>query len=242
MAIELCSAGTIPSGVSFSRGLCSSMQQHSPLLPSTSLPSDSSFDFEFDVRINNIDEECYHSSADELFSDGKILPLQVRKLEISPPQPPPRKPKPQAANATPKNTKVTTQEADDQNRSSRTSFWQFKRSSSLNFVSGYKRRLFPSTLLSRSSSTGSAPKVKPGGPNVKEGHHDIGFHRQNYQKEKSYPWLQSSTNNRRPPLKKSSAYYGSHGNGVTINPILHVPLVDVFCFSSVFLTGKDKKK
>ncbi|KAF2295324.1 hypothetical protein GH714_032574 [Hevea brasiliensis] len=37
------------------------------------------------------------------------------------------------------------------------SFWRFKRSSSLNCVSGYGRSLCPLPLLSRSNSTGSAP-------------------------------------------------------------------------------------
>ncbi|XWS75482.1 hypothetical protein CRYUN_Cryun01aG0092700 [Craigia yunnanensis] len=239
MAIELCPAKPIPR-ISFSHDFCSSMQQYCTPLPSTSFPLNSSIDFEFDVRINNIDQECYYSSADELFSNGKILPLQIRK-KISPPkqeeQPPPEKPQLQAGNTTPKDIKVAIKEENDQNQSSK-SFWQFKRSSSLNFVSGYKQRLCSSTLLSRSSSAGSAPKVKPG-PVLKEGH-VIGNHRQNHQKEKSYPYLQSSRINQKLPLKKSFTY-GSHGNAVTINPILNVPLVDVFCPSSVFLTGKDKK-
>lgn len=213
MAIELCSAETIPR-ISFSHVFCSSM------------PLNTSIDFEFDIPINNIDQERYYSSADELFSNGKILPLQIRK-EIFPPPKQPQKPQPQSGNATGKNTKVGIKEANDENQSCK-SFWQFKRSSSLNFVSGYKRKLFPSTLLSRSSSTGSAPipKVKPG---------------QNYEKEKPYTFLKSSTNNQKPPLKRGFSF-GYHGNGVTINPVLNVPLVDVFCFSSVFLTGKDKKK
>ncbi|XWS30725.1 hypothetical protein CRYUN_Cryun23aG0013000 [Craigia yunnanensis] len=237
MAIELCAAETIPR-ISFSHDFYSSMQ---PLLESTSLPLKSGIDFQFDVPINNIDQECYFSLADELFSNGKILPVQIRK-KISPPKqeerPAPEKPLPPARNATSKDIKVASKEANDQNQSSK-SFWQFKRSSSLNFVGGYKRRLCSSTLLSRSSSTGSAPKVKPG-PVLKEGH-GIVNNRQNYQKLKSYPSLHSSTKNQKPPSKKSFTY-GSHVNGVTINPILNVPSVDIFCLSSVFLTGKDKKK
>ncbi|XP_022760139.1 uncharacterized protein LOC111306585 [Durio zibethinus] len=228
MAVELCAAQTIPR-ISFSHDFCSSMQQCCLPLLSASMPLNSSCDFEFDVRINNFDQECYYSSADELFSNGKILPLQIKE-SISPSKQE-QKPSltiPQATNASSK----------DQNQSSK-SFWQFKRSSSLNFISGYKRRFCSSsTLLSRSSSTGSAPKVKPGSV-LKDGR-GIGNLKQNYPKEKSLPCLQSSTSKHKPPLKKSYTY-GSHGNGVTINPILHVPLVDVFCLSSVFLTGKGKK-
>ncbi|XWS36923.1 hypothetical protein CRYUN_Cryun20dG0126900 [Craigia yunnanensis] len=193
MAVELCPAQTKPR-ISFSHGFCSSMQQYCPPLRSTSLLLNSSTEFEFDVPINNIDQVCFYSPADELFSNGKILPLQIKK-KFSPPkqeeQPPSQKPQPQAGNARSK----------DKNQSSK-SFWQFKRSSSLNFVSGYKRRLFTSTLLSRSSSTESAPKVKPG-PDLRDGH-GIDNHRQkkNNQK-KSLPCLQSSTNNEKPPLKNS---------------------------------------
>ncbi|XVE72083.1 hypothetical protein DITRI_Ditri11bG0010500 [Diplodiscus trichospermus] len=232
------------------------MQQHCRPLPSASMPLNSSIDFEFDVGIENTDQECYYSSADELFSNGRILPLQIRKkispqkqqLQRCPPPPPPQKkkkkqqqlqpptqkPQTQAGNATPKQIKVASKEANDQNQSCM-SFWQFKRSSSLNFVSGYKVRLCPpSTPLSRSSSTWPAPKLKQG--------HVIGNHRQNRLKDEfSYPCLHSSTNNQNPPLKKSFAY-GSHGNGVTINPVLNVPSVDVFCLSPIFLTGKDKKQ
>ncbi|XP_017974547.1 PREDICTED: uncharacterized protein LOC18602037 [Theobroma cacao] len=246
MTIEFCPAETIPR-ISFSHDFGSStispMQQYCPLR-STSLPLNSSIDFEFDVRINSIDQECY-SSADELFSNGKILPIQIKK-NISPSkqdqqQPTSHKPQPQARNASSNDIEVATKEPNDQNQSSK-SFRQFKRSSSLNFVSGYKRRLCPSKLLSGSSSTGSAPKVKPG-PVLKDGHgpHGIGNHRQNNQKEKSLPCLQSSTSNQKSPLKKSFTY-GSHGNGVTINPVLNVPLVDIFCLSSVFPSGKDKRK
>ncbi|XVF31593.1 hypothetical protein REPUB_Repub17cG0004300 [Reevesia pubescens] len=232
MAMELCQAETIPR-ISFSHDFCSSMEQNSLLRSTNSLTLNSSIDFNFDVRISDSDQEYYYLSADELFSHGKILPLQIKK-EICPSkqeeQPPPQKTQPQARYCSSK----------DQNQSSK-SFWQFKRSSSLN-----KRRLSLcpfSTLLSKSSSTGLAPKVKSG-PVLKDGHAN-GNHRQkqNYQRQKSLPCLlQSSTSNQKPPNLKKSFTYGSHGNGVTVNPILNVPLVDVFCVSSVFLTGKDKKK
>ncbi|XP_021296785.1 uncharacterized protein LOC110426029 [Herrania umbratica] len=246
MAIDLCPAEAIPRtsfSLDFGSSTISPLQQCCPLR-STSFPLNSSIDFEFDVRINSIDQECY-SSADELFSNGKILPIRIKK-NISPSkqdqqQPTSHKPQPQARNASSKDIEVASKEPNDRNQSSK-SFWLFKRSSSLNFVSGYKRRLCPSKLLSRSSSTGSAPKVKPG-PVLKDAHgpHVIGNHRHNNHKEKSLPSLQSSTSNQKSPLKKSFTYR-SPANAVTINPALNVPLVDIFCLSSVFLSGKDKKK
>ncbi|XVE72081.1 hypothetical protein DITRI_Ditri11bG0010300 [Diplodiscus trichospermus] len=213
MAIEFCAGETIPR-VSFSHDFCSSMQQYYRPLPSASMSLNSSIDFEFDVGIENNDQECYYSSADELFSNGKILPLQIRK-KISPPK--------QQLHPPTQNPKLKL-EMLPQSKSS-----------------GYKLRLCPpSTSLSRSSSTGSAPKVKPG--QFLKQDHAIGNHRQNHQKDRSScPCLHSSTNKQNTPFKKNFAY-GSHGNGVAINPILNVPSVDVFCLSSIFLTGKDKKK
>lgn len=174
MAVELRAAETIPS-ISFSHSLFSSAaaMQHCycPPLRSTSLPLESTTEFEFDVRINNSDDqECYISSAYELFSNGKILPLQIKKQPDAP-----------TINASSMN----------QNQSSNQSVWQLKRSS----------RLCPST-----------PKVKA------DGH--------------------------RSRNKKNSFKHGSygHGNGtVAINHVANVPLVDVFCVSSFFLTANRKK-
>lgn len=174
MAVGLRAAETIPS-ISFSHYLFSSaaaMQQcFCPPLRSTSLSLEPTSEFEFDVRINNSDDqECYFSSANELFSNGKIHPLQIKNQTAAP-----------TINAPSMN----------QNQSSNQSVWQLKRSSSL----------CPST-----------PKVKP------DGH--------------------------RSRNKKSSFKHGSygHGNGtVTINHVANVPLVDVFCVSSFFLTGSRKK-
>ncbi|KAH1108346.1 hypothetical protein J1N35_012114 [Gossypium stocksii] len=172
--VGLRAAETIPS-ISFSHYLFSSaaaMQQcYCPPLRSTSLSLESTTEFEFDVRINNgDDQECYFSSANELFSNGKILPLQIKKQLAAPTINPPSM---------------------NQNQSSNQAVWQFKRSSSL----------CPST-----------PKVKP------DGH--------------------------RSRNKKSSFKHGSYGHGndtVTINHVANVPLVDVFCVSSFFLTGNRKK-
>ncbi|OMP04735.1 hypothetical protein COLO4_09346 [Corchorus olitorius] len=223
MAVELCPAPRI----SFSHGFCSS----SPIFPmqQCSFPfMDSSInvDFEFDIRIDNIDEESY-SSAEELFCNGKILPREIKKKITNIPSSKQeltqkQKPQPQAkitASSSKDIKKIDEEETNNnQNRSngsSKSSFWRFKRSSSLNFVTGNKKKLCSNSSLSRSSSEGSAPKVKP--------------------------FLQSSTNTQKSNLKKNNTC-GYGYPAATINPILNVPLVDFFCVSSVFFNGKNKKK
>ncbi|KAE8660743.1 Detected protein of unknown function [Hibiscus syriacus] len=161
--------------ISFSHYLFSSTQQYyyCPPLRSTSVPSDSTMEFEFDVRVNSFDDqECYHSSANELFADGKILPLQIKKQQKQPPVPH-RKHRPRVAGTG----------AGSMNRN-----WN---------SSGNNPR-----------SCHSTPKVKPDGHGNRKGNDQ----RQN---------------------KKSSV--------TKVNPILNVPLVDVFCLSSLFLSGNRKK-
>ncbi|KAK8491455.1 hypothetical protein V6N13_046055 [Hibiscus sabdariffa] len=125
-------------------------------------------EFEFDVRINNIDDhECRYSSANELFANGKILPLQIKTQQKQPPV--------------------------------------------LAGTGG-------GSMNRNRGSSHSTPKVKPDGHRNRKGNQQ----RQN---------------------KKSSFNHG-HGNGTSatpINPILNVPLVDVFCLSSLFLSGRRKK-
>ncbi|OMO80217.1 hypothetical protein CCACVL1_13110 [Corchorus capsularis] len=139
----------------------------------------SNVDFEFDIRIDSIDKESY-SSAEELFCNGKILPREMKKkindipsskqeLIITQKQ----KPQPQAKitassskDIKKMNEEETNNNNNNQNRSngssSKSSFWRFKRSSSLNnFVTGNKKKLCSNSSLSRSSSEGSVPKVKP---------------------------------------------------------------------------------
>ncbi|GMJ01251.1 hypothetical protein HRI_003794300 [Hibiscus trionum] len=183
MAVELRPAEAIPR-VSFSHYLFSPMQQYHYCPPLRSIPvsPDSSTEFTFYVRVNNRDDdqecECCYLSANELFANGKILPLQIKKQPVLPPQ----EPQPQL---------------DGTNARSKNQSW-----------SGNKRRLCPST-----------PKVKP------EGHRNRkGNHRQD---------------------KKSSFKHGSHRHGhgavTTISPLLNVPVVDVFCLSSIFSSSSRNK-
>ncbi|KAL4385206.1 hypothetical protein GQ457_15G024160 [Hibiscus cannabinus] len=166
MSVGLRAAEATPR-VSFSHYLFSPIQHSYYCLPlrSTPPPLDSSTEFAFDVRVNNSDDqECCYSSADELFADGKILPLQIKKQTVLPSREP-----------------LSRLDGVDVGSKNQSRSWR-----------GNKPRLCP-------------PKVKP------EGHRNRkGNHRQD----------------------RKSGF---------INPLLSVPLVDVFCLSSIFSSGSRKK-
>ncbi|XP_022759940.1 uncharacterized protein LOC111306306 [Durio zibethinus] len=251
MAVELCSenSGTSPR-ISFSHDLC-----HFDVVPveqrplrSKSSGLDSSIDFDFCVR-ESFEQES--SSADELFSDGKILPTKIKKKDVPskqtdqslPPQPLPRSNSvhEEANNVTDnskkeswKENKITRDETVDEvdEKQNSKSFWRFKRSSSLNCGSGYGRSLCPLLLLSRSYSTGSTPNVKQA--SISKDSHN---HKQNSHKHANSSSYKSSTSYQKPPLRKS---YKPYGNVVRVNPVLNVPSGNLFGLGSIFFNGKDK--
>ncbi|KAA8530583.1 hypothetical protein F0562_005292 [Nyssa sinensis] len=249
MAIELCTEnsgmGTSPR-ISFSYDLSQTDVVPVEQYHFRSNSSSSSIDFDFCV-LERFEVES--SSADELFFDGKILPIQIKKKIVPPKQihrtepPPPPLPLPlppcdrpdiissyeNSKNKSPKEMKTTTSSESEEKQNSK-SFWRFNRSTSLNCGSGYARTLCPLPLLSRSNSTGSTPNVKA--------------HKQHLQKN-SPPMKRSkssytSNTHHKPPLKKS---YGSYGNGVRINPVLNVPSANFFGLGSIFSSnGKERNK
>ncbi|KAI4346891.1 hypothetical protein L6164_007754 [Bauhinia variegata] len=223
------------------------VEQHS--FRSNSSGLNSSVDFDFCVR-ESFEQES--SSADELFSDGRILPIEIKKknaplkekdqtITPQPPLPPPQAVRENAS--TNKNTKkestkeskLVDDEADDKQSSK--SFWRFKRSSSCG--SGYGRSLCPLPLLSRSNSTGSTPSVKrmpisKEGPNIKQNSQKHGSSRSSN--------TLSTNSYQKPPLKKS---HRSYGNGVQVpqvNPILNVPPANLLGLGSIFSNNRDKTK
>ncbi|OMP04734.1 hypothetical protein COLO4_09345 [Corchorus olitorius] len=242
MAVELCSdnSGMSPR-ISFSHDLC-----HFDVVPveqrplrSKSSGLNSSIDFDFCVR-ESFEQES--SSADELFSDGKILPTEIKKKSVpnkqtDEDQPPPPLPRSNSVHEDSKKqgTKITRDETGDEvdEKQSSKSFWGFKRSSSLNCGSGYGRSLCPLPLLSRSNSTGSTPNVKQASMskdshNQKQNSHKNGGSTSSYKSSASY---------QKPPLRKS---YKPYGNGVQVNPVLNVPSGNLFGLGSIFFNGKDK--
>ncbi|XWS47614.1 hypothetical protein CRYUN_Cryun14cG0167300 [Craigia yunnanensis] len=250
MAVQLCSENSSTSPrISFSHDLC-----HFDVVPveqrplrSKSSGLNSSIDFDFCIR-ESFEQES--SSADELFSDGKILPTEIKKKYVpakqtdqsSPPPPFPRSNSvPDGANINEnlkkgisKENKITRDETGDEvdEKQSSKSFWGFKRSSSWNCGSGYGRSLCPLPLLSRSNSTGSTPNVKQA--SISKDSHN---HKQNSQKRATTSSYKSSTSYQKPPLRKS---YKPYGNVVQVNPVLNVPSGNLFGLGSIFFNGKVK--
>ncbi|KAF8399103.1 hypothetical protein HHK36_014969 [Tetracentron sinense] len=249
MAIDLCSENSVlgmSPRISFSHDLCQKdvvpIEHYHRRSDSSLLESSSDFDF---CVSKSFEQES--SSADELFSDGKILPTQIRK-KIAPPKQihqskpsPPPPPNPNPAPATENAKKESSQEingtsSESEEKPQSKSFWGFKRSSSLNCGNGYKRSLICSLpLLSRSNSTGSAPT-----PKRSQKHPSI-------VPSKSSSTSYSYPSSQKPPLKKN--YGGSYNNGVRINPVLNVPppyiskgTAYLFGLGSFFCNGKDKSK
>ncbi|KAJ8421364.1 hypothetical protein Cgig2_023574 [Carnegiea gigantea] len=130
-------------------------------LDSTPLDS-AAFDFDFAF---NVDTTTFFrsSTADELFSNGRILPTGVKKEEETTvkraPEIPCLDPQPSPATEPKKKSlkefledSIEEEEEEEEPNTSPKSFWKFRRSNSLNFD---KKRLIGSwKILSRSGSTG----------------------------------------------------------------------------------------
>ncbi|XP_073132834.1 uncharacterized protein [Henckelia pumila] len=221
-------------------------------------------DFNFCI-IQNLSQPI--SSADELFANGKILPLKskikIQTNQSHDPNPNPliqphSKPRKITTPATHKTVGVekkrlieflsTSFDADDDDREDSKRrftkpFWNFRRSSSSgrNNVSNGGGLLRSIHFLTRSNSTGSAPNPK----------HKV-MQKQHSMKESSnpiqyYPYYKYNTAER-PYLKKSTSSR-SYGNGVRISPVLNIPptyniakgTVSFFGIGSFFCTKKSNK-
>lgn len=253
MATDLCSGETPPvtsPRISFSHNLSQSDINQLRLNP-LPVSSSSSVDFDFCIRQSNVDQS---SSAEELFSDGKILPIHPNIKHESPPPPRPhdhpvetRTPKcNQDSNETV--VSVLSESQGQKHKSAKSSFWQFKRSSSLNFGSGYARTLCPIPLLPRSNSTGSASSSNKSLSSARESHPN---HKQHTQKKNSAPVVpikQSSNGHLKLPLKKkgysrnSNGSLHGNGNGIRVNPVLNVSSANLFGLGSIFSGNKEKNK
>ncbi|KAJ8548289.1 hypothetical protein K7X08_030758 [Anisodus acutangulus] len=227
---------------------------------------ESTIDFDFCVT-----DIALISSADELFSNGKILPVEVKKStpfkETNQSDPKSLQKQPEKSvlengyHTKNKSLKefLSTDLDDDEEETCKLPqakpFWQFRRSSSLNYPNSQNNGFLQ--FLSRSNSTGSAPIQK--NPKM--------YHKQNSQKEhikilkKSsslsssscsslnhiHPLHSSSKRSQSHPLKKS--YSRSYSNGVHVSPVLNIPhgyitkgTVCLFGLGSLFCNGKSKKK
>lgn len=182
--------------------------------------SSSSVDFNFCVQENS--DHHHASMADELFSDGKILPTQIKSITDRDKRAPPP---PRAENQKPPSTPVPPPEYEELKQQNSKSFWGFKRSSSCG--SGYARSLCPITLLSRSHSTGSSTSSKRSSSS-KDGLN-----------QKQHRSFQKPLASQKPPLRKSGYGYGNNttttNNGIRVNPVLNLG------FGSFFSTNNKNK-
>ncbi|XP_057481959.1 uncharacterized protein LOC130768865 [Actinidia eriantha] len=221
--------------------------------------SDPNFDFHFCIS-KSFNHEL--SSADELFSNGKILPIQIKNKKK-----PNHSQRPITKIPTSPNNPLTEDikkkrlkefllsNFEEESKPSPKSFWQFKRSTSLNFSDGQGESVIRSLqFLSRSNSTGS-------GPNPKQNEVSKDYQKRHWFKQvpgafsrsfssstlgyNSYYYPYNSS--KRPPLKKNCRSY--YGDGVRVSPVLNIPhnciaigTVSLFGFGSFFCNGKAKKK
>lgn len=223
--------------------------------------SSSSVDFDFCINRSSFNQES--STAEELFSNGKILPTD-QLLSKEDPRPPALPPAPApldhlgAVDSTKNGAVVDSKNNNSKNdindsnetkqKYSKSSFWQFKRSNSLNSGNGYARSLCPLPPLLRSNSTGSSSSSKRSSSSK-----DKQQQQQHSQKTPLVATIKhsqfSSSNNRyqKPPIKKNGFGgngYGpsSHGNGTAvrnrINPVLNVPSANLFGLGSIFSSSK----
>ncbi|XP_068643642.1 uncharacterized protein [Aristolochia californica] len=262
--MELCSESpgwTMSPRISFSHDLAQSDGIPIDRHRSDSFLLDSAPDFDFCIN-DRFQEES--SSADELFSDGKILPslprsnskeICVSKPPKLPPVPPSRseakplveEPKKESLREIMAMPDPPTEEKPPTSKS----FWRFNRSSSLNYGTGNKRSLICKLpLLNRSNSTGSVSQNSKKDAN------------KSAQKQKPSPSSSSppspsftcSSSLPKPtptPLKKNerSNRTGGYGNGVRISPVLNVPppfistgTTNLFGFGYLFRMGKEGSK
>ncbi|KAK7280462.1 hypothetical protein RJT34_25526 [Clitoria ternatea] len=266
MAIEVCSeisSTGISPRISFSHDLKNTedtavpVEDHHHRGGSDLCLMDSSSDFVFCIT-NGLAQQL--SSADELFSNGKIVPMEIKKGSIEPhqhPEPAPSRSQPSSSTTEKKRLKeflsASSDEAEnEEEKPSSKYFWQFKRSSSLNFDTTRGNGLIRSLqFLSRSNSTGSAPNPK---------HTELPreTQRQRLQKQSSVSSRRSSSSSsssstyyfysssQKPSLKKNGS---SSGNAVRISPVLNLPQAYIpkatarfFGFGSLFCNGKTKRK
>lgn len=220
MAVEIFSENpsrVMSPRISFSYDLCQSdiVPVEQPFRSSAS--GSGSVDFNFCVDQQSFEQES--SSADELFSDGKLLPSEIKKNTATNTRP---KQAPSEEEVLNEDHKSPSEVISNGNKQK--SFWRFKRSSSFNCGSGYGPSLCPIPLLSRSSSTGAA---------TSNGSKSISIKTPNSQPSFS-----------RPPLKKNLGIGSSHGNrvNVRVDPVINVHSANLFGLGSFLSSTRNKNK
>ncbi|XP_057810663.1 uncharacterized protein LOC131025078 [Salvia miltiorrhiza] len=242
MAVDVCSEISSPvvsPRISFSHDL--NELDFVPIESHNHLHLNPTIDFDF----YNIGQNLQISSADELFANGKILPVQIKTT--SPPKQIDRN-----LNKTDNNSKkkrlieflsatVDDDDEEEEGKPIARSFWQFRRSSSVNCDRGGLLRSLQ--FLSRSNSTGSVPNPKPSGlakvMRKQNSLREAPINRRN----SAAAGLNQYYHYNKPSLGKSSSR--SYGNGVRISPVLNIApnyTVSLFGIGSLFCSKKSKKK
>lgn len=226
MAVDVCSEVVSPR-ISFSHDL--KELDFVPIETHTThhLHLNPSIDFHFCIAQN-----LHLSSADELFADGKILPVQIKTTPTTPPDTGSKKKRLIEFLST---TADDDEEEGEEEKPIAKPFWQFRRSSSVNCGRANGGLLRSLQFLTRSNSTGSVPNPKaPGMSKVMQKQNSLKEAPINRRMNQYYHY-------NKPCLGKSR----SNGNGVRISPVLNIPptyTVSLFGIGSFFSSKKSKKK
>ncbi|CAN4086693.1 unnamed protein product [Withania somnifera] len=221
--------------ISFSHDLTTTNTNNIHDYPKVQEPGFSTSEFDFCIS-SNTDTET--SSADELFSDGIIRPIQLQeKFVACSKHGSLSKKTPTLVNyhpPLPQNDLNPKQEIKSEQQKNH-SFWGIKRSSSVHCVNSHKKSssFWSLPLLSRSNSTGSVPNSKKQSTlQLKQIKNSSAAPANCY----TYPSAQ------KPPLKKNYGAAGAnYGNGIRVSPVLNVASPNLFGLGSLFRNGKHKK-
>ncbi|KAL6543779.1 hypothetical protein OROGR_010276 [Orobanche gracilis] len=200
--------------------------------------SNPAIDFDFGIGHGFPHHEI--SSADELFANGRILPVGIKRITSNPPKQTHLPQQIPAHHSHPhKNDVVLVTEekkkkkrlleflsnsldADEEDeKPSSKPFWKFKRSSSANCENGRANgflRFRSLQFLTRSNSTGSVPNPSPYGVSKS-------YRKQQSLKEGSIDYRNNNNNittSKKPSLRKSTSR-SCGNNGVRFNPVLNIP-------------------
>ncbi|KAG5521543.1 hypothetical protein RHGRI_033943 [Rhododendron griersonianum] len=254
MAVDVCSSEIPTSLVSSPRISFSHYLNNTNTVPTVPPLFDFHFDFNFCIG-NNF---THLSSADDIFSNGKILPVEIKK-HVTPPNECEATSAFENANEGTKKKKLkeflcSEFDAEEDPKPLPKSFWKYSRSSSLNVESFRSKALLRSLqFLSRSNSTGSSLNLKQTKNNQKQNSSKqspvvaLNSRSLPYSSGHGYPYASP----KRSPVMKNLRS-NSNGVGVRFSPVLNIPyscigidkgsVTSLFGFGSLFCNGKAKKK
>ena len=215
------------------------MPMQQPRGPTSGLSS--GMDFNFCISENFHQEP---SSAEELFFNGKLLPIKIKEKNFTKKQTFHQSIVPpllvlhddHAISVESLNNKDGSEETKISSTTShkvaneKKGSWRFKQCFRMNLITVCKQALsLLPLLLQRKATTGAT-------------------HKQGWQKSSLIPPIKPSQSPsligyQKPPLKKCYGPYVSNGNGLGISPILNIDqLGNLFCLSSIIFSRKYKNK